>query len=157
MVLILASVAAFFAPSPGAVDAVARIGTERSGLVPPGVAPSGKFVLCERSTLRRDCVIDGDTIRYRGLKIRLADIDAPETWKPQCASEAARGEKAKERLLELLNAGPIELVSSGWRDEDRYGRKLRIVELGGRSLGNILISDEGLARPWNGARKSWRG
>ena len=33
------------------------------------------------------------------------------------------------------------------RDEDRYGRKLRVVVRNGRSLGDQLVS-EGLARTW---------
>jgi endonuclease YncB( thermonuclease family) len=38
-------------------------------------------------------VIDGDTIRYGGAKIRLEDIDTPETHEPRCASEAALGRR----------------------------------------------------------------
>jgi endonuclease YncB( thermonuclease family) len=57
-------------------------------------------------------------------------------------------------LLELLNAGPIQLVAIGDRDRDRYGRLLRVVLRDGRSLGDILIV-EGLARRWNGARRPW--
>jgi endonuclease YncB( thermonuclease family) len=114
----------------------------------------GVFTLCGRAS-QRNCVIDGDTIRYGGTKIRLADIDAPETHEPKCASEAARGRQATRRLLELMNAGPFQLVRDG-ADEDRYGRKLRTVERGGRSVGDTLIA-EGLARRWDGARRSWCG
>ena len=103
-----------------------------------------------------DCVIDGDTIRHRGLTIRLEDIDTPETYKPKCAFEAARGRKATDRLVELLNAGPFEVVYTGGRDKDVYGRKLRTVMRDGRSLGDTLVA-EGLARPWGGARRSWCG
>ena len=35
------------------------------------------------------------------------------------------------------------------RNEDRYGRKLRVVVRNGRSLGDWLVS-EGLARTWGG-------
>ena len=105
---------------------------------------------------RTNCVIDGDTIRYGGIKIRLADIDAPEVFSPKCPSEAARGHRATERLLELINAGPFDLVRAGARDEDRYGRKLRVIERAGHSLGATLVA-EGLARPWDGARRSWCG
>jgi micrococcal nuclease len=116
---------------------------------------NGSFALCAGAP-RQDCVIDGDTIRYRGLKIRLEDIDAPETFSPRCASEAARGRRATERLLELMNAGPFAVVRTGGRDEDIYGRKLRTIERAGRSLGDVLIA-EGLARRWDGARRSWCG
>ena len=115
---------------------------------------NGAFVLCERARAP-NCVIDGDTIRYGGIKIRLADIDAPEVFSPRCPSEATRGERATRRLLELMNAGPFRVVTGG-RDEDRYGRKLRVIERDGRSLGEVLVA-EGLARRWDGARRSWCG
>jgi endonuclease YncB( thermonuclease family) len=120
-----------------------------------GVAGVGHFALC-RGTPQPDCVVDGDTIRYGGVKIRLEDIDAPEIYSPRCAAEAALGQRATERLLELINAGPFRLVRRGARDEDRYGRKLRVIERDGRSLADTLVA-EGLARPWDGARRSWCG
>ena len=115
---------------------------------------NGTFALCVRAS-QRNCVIDGDTIRYGGVKIRLEDIDAPEVFSPKCVSEAALGRQATLRLLELMNAGPFELVGGG-RDTDRYGRKLRVIERGGRSVGDTLIA-EGLARRWDGARRSCCG
>jgi endonuclease YncB( thermonuclease family) len=62
--------------------------------------------------------------------------------------------KATYRLRELLNEGPFELNSIGSRDEDRHGRKLRVVVRNGRSLGDQLVS-EGLARTWSGRREPW--
>jgi endonuclease YncB( thermonuclease family) len=116
-------------------------------------APSSqRFGVCGWAT-RQNCVVDGDTIWYEGLKIRLADIDAPEIRDPKCASEATLGHRAKRRLFELINSGPIEVVRTG-RDEDRYRRKLRVVMQNGRSLGEVLVA-EGLARRWDGARRSW--
>jgi micrococcal nuclease len=115
---------------------------------------NGAFTLCVRAS-QENCVIDGDTIRYGGIKIRLEDIDAPEVFSPKCASEARLGQRAAERLLHLMNSGPFQLVS-GERDEDRYGRKLRTIERGGRSVGDVLIA-EGLARRWDGGRRSWCG
>lgn len=118
------------------------------------VSGNGSFTLCVRAS-QDNCVIDGDTIRYGGVRIRLEDIDAPEVFSPRCAAEAARGRRATERLLELMNAGPFRLAG-GARDEDRYGRKLRVIERHGRSVGDTLIA-EGLARRWDGARRSWCG
>jgi hypothetical protein len=83
----------------------------------PPVAGSGPFGICGAGR-RQDCVVDGDTIWHRGVKIRLADIDTPEVFSPQCESEAALGRQATERLLELMNAGQFEVVQSG-RDMDR--------------------------------------
>jgi endonuclease YncB( thermonuclease family) len=100
-----------------------------------------------------NCVVDGDTIWYRGSKIRISDIDTPETHQPRCAAEAERGAAATRRLHALVNAGPFTLQSIG-RDEDRYGRKLRILTRGGESLGDVLV-EEGLARCYQGARQSW--
>ena len=96
------------------------------------------------------CVIDGDTIRYN------EDIDAPGTYEYRCPSELALGKRATDRLIELINAGAFEVVSRGSHDEDRYGRKLRVIERDGRSLGDTLVA-EGLARRWDGARRSWCG
>lgn len=101
-----------------------------------------------------NCVVDGDTIWMDGVKIRVADIDAPETHPPRCAAEADLGNRATLRLQQLLNAGPVTLEPIG-RDEDRYGRKLRILVRQGTSLGEILVS-EGLARPYQGGpRAGW--
>jgi endonuclease YncB( thermonuclease family) len=98
-------------------------------------------------------VIDGDTFRYRGEKIRIADIDTPETRGARCAAEAELGARATRRLDALLGEAPFELEPID-RDEDRYGRKLRIVTRGGESLGDVLVA-EGLARPYAGGRRPW--
>lgn len=98
-------------------------------------------------------VVDGDTFVHDGARIRIADIDTPEIFSPKCAAEKALGLRAKARLHELLAAGPYQLETLG-RDEDRYGRKLRVVTRGGRSLGDQLVS-EGLARTWSGRREPW--
>jgi micrococcal nuclease len=119
------------------------------------VAGAGRFRLC-RGMRQQNCVIDGDTIRYGGVRIRLADIDAPEVGDPKCASEAALGNQATQRLLELMNAGSFEIIRASGRDEDMYGRKLRVVARNGRSVADTLVA-EGLARRWDGARRSWCG
>lgn len=100
-----------------------------------------------------NCVVDGDTFWVAGTKVRIADIDAPETHQPRCPQEAALGDAATRRLHALLNAGPFVLASAD-RDTDRYGRKLRIVMRRGASIGEELVA-EGLAREWDGARHPW--
>lgn len=100
-----------------------------------------------------NCVVDGDTFYYGGTKIRIADIDTPETHDAQCDAEQQRGDAATQRLIVLVNAGPFSLQSVD-RDEDRYGRKLRVLTRGGDSLGGILVN-EGLARWYEGGRRSW--
>ena len=63
------------------------------------------------------------------------------------------GRRATERLAELLNAGPFTLSTID-RDDDQYGRKLRIVSRDGQSLGQRLVA-EGLAHEWQGYRRGW--
>lgn len=98
-------------------------------------------------------VIDGDTFWTGGVKVRIADIDTPEL-SALCPREAALAERARVRLTGLLAAGPFDLETVGSRDEDRYGRKLRVVTREGRSLGDQLVA-EGLARTWVGRREPW--
>lgn len=97
-------------------------------------------------------VIDGDTFHYQGEKIRIADIDTPEV-NGRCAYEVQLAARATRRMDQLLRQGPFTLQPIG-RDEDRYGRKLRVVTRGGRSLGDQLVA-EGLARTWTGRREPW--
>ncbi|UWU26221.1 thermonuclease family protein (plasmid) [Rhizobium sp. CB3060] len=115
-------------------------------------ALAARFALCDE-TSRVNCVVDGDTIWFRSEKIRIADIDAPEIFSPHCRDERSIGEASRDRLLELLNGGSFTLVA-GWRDTDRFGRKLRTVTRHGKSLGVMLVQ-EGLARRWNGPRRDW--
>jgi micrococcal nuclease len=116
------------------------------------VAAGIRFGLCH-SGGGTNCVVDGDTFWLDGAKIRISDIDTPETHPSRCAVEADLGAKATRRLQVLLNQGGLELSGSG-RDVDRYGRKLRVVMRRGESIGDVLVS-EGLARPYGRGRQSW--
>ncbi|WP_432331970.1 thermonuclease family protein (plasmid) [Agrobacterium rosae] len=113
---------------------------------------SEAFSICG-SGQRITCVVDGDTFWFRGEKIRIADIDTPELSPPGCQRERELGLAAKQRLLEILNSGPLSFKTTA-RDEDRFGRKVRIVYRERRSVGDILVA-EGLARKWEGSRRSW--
>ena len=113
---------------------------------------SATFTLCHTGG-GTNCVVDGDTFWVGGEKVRVMDIDAPETHPSRCPSEADLGNQATLRLQGLLNEGPFQM-ETGDRDIDKYGRKLRVVSRGGRSLGAVLV-DEGLAREWTGSRQPW--
>jgi endonuclease YncB( thermonuclease family) len=115
-------------------------------------ASSPRFELCGMT--RRTCVVDGDTFWLEGEKIRIADIDTPEISEPKCDAEYQLGMKATHRLRDLLNEGAFEVRPIGNRDEDRFGRKLRVIVRHGQSLGDQLVS-EGLARTWTGRREPW--
>ena len=112
------------------------------------------FPIC-KGPVRVTCVVDGDTIWYRGTKIRIADIDTPEVSQPGCPRERELGRRATERLRQLLNAGAFRLdIPPDGRSRDRFGRELRIVTRNGQSLGAVLVR-EGLASRWGGPRRSW--
>ncbi len=132
----------------------AKTGAPGSGLFTAPDSESARFARCS-GPVRKTCVVDGDTFWYHGTKIRIADINTPETSKPECSYEARLGAQATERLIALLNEGPFSLQPGGdGRDQDRYGRALRIVTRDGRSLGTTLV-DEGLAEHWKGRRGTW--
>jgi len=142
--------AVFFAPTSGG-DIVAEPAVPIAGA---GDREEAYFPICS-GPKRITCVVDGDTIWYRGSKIRIADIDTPEVSKPGCANEAALGRKATVRLQVLLNEGPFSLEPNPeGRSEDDYGRSLMLVTRGGDSLGAVLVG-EGLAEQWGGPRKAW--
>lgn len=132
-----------------------------AAVVPADALPEGQgaqpaavqFTLCA-SGPRINCVVDGDTFWFRGEKIRVADINTPETFRPECAYEKDLGTRAKVRFLALLNTGPFELIRAGGKDKDFFGRKLRVIMREGQSLGAVLVA-EGLARPWAGRRRPW--
>lgn len=116
-------------------------------------APARQFGLCHVGG-GQNCVVDGDTIWMDGRKIRLLNIDTPETHPPRCAREAQLGSAATERLRVLLNSGEVTAEAQGDRDQDSYGRQLRVVKVDGRDVGAILVS-EGLARWYGSGRRSW--
>lgn len=116
--------------------------------------PFGTIFLQKCGNNRVTCVVDGDTLWLNGVKIRVADIDTPEISQPKCEEERALGNAATERLISLLNKGPFDLKTIDNRDEDRYGRKLRVLTRNGRSIGEQLVA-EGLARTWTGKREPW--
>ncbi|MVA22781.1 thermonuclease family protein [Agrobacterium vitis] len=128
------------------------IGILASGASAQPSSASEAFSICG-SGQRITCVVDGDTFWFPGQKIRIADIDTPELSPPRCEREREQGLAAKQRLLDILNSGPLWFMTSA-RDEDRFGRKLRIVYRERRSVGDILVA-EGLARKWEGSRRSW--
>jgi len=103
--------------------------------------------------IRTTCIVDGDTFWFKGRKIRVADINTPEISNPGCAYEEQLGHRAKVRLTTLLNAGAFSLDRIA-RDQDKYGRDLRLVTREDESLGDILVA-EGLAEEWQGYRRNW--
>jgi len=91
-------------------------------------------------------VTDGDTFRLEsGERIRVADIDAPETHREQarCAQEIARGEASADAVRALLDHRAVRFVRLG----RSYDRTVARVTLCNRDLGGLLI-EMGVARSW---------
>jgi endonuclease YncB( thermonuclease family) len=124
----------------------------RDSAAAPSAGITATFGFCHTGG-GTNCVVDGDTLWIQGEKVRVADIDAPETHDYRCAEEKALGDRATQRLIQLVNSGPVTLQPIN-RDEDVYGRKLRVVMVNGTSVGDMLVS-EGLARYYEGGRKPW--
>lgn len=124
-----------------------------SELPGPRSSPVTTFGFCHTGG-GTNCVVDGDTIWVDGQDVRIADIDAPETHEYRCAEEKALGDRATQRLMQLVNSGSVTLQPFGDRDVDRYGRKLRLVLVNGTSVGDTLVS-EGLARYYEGGKRPW--
>ncbi len=113
-----------------------------------------RFQRC--GSIRTNCVVDGDTFWYQGVKIRLADVDAPEIGRPRCAREHRLGVLATTTLIEFLNEGKFDLYRTSGRHQDRYGRELYVLKRGGRSFGDHLVSHD-LGHRWIGYKQSWCG
>lgn len=101
---------------------------------------------------RINCVVDGDTLWWRGEKIRMAGIDTPELEHPSCPGPAVGATAARDRLIALLNQpGRLSIARQG---HDRYGRTLAVLTIGGMDLGMQLV-DEGLARIYVPGERPW--
>lgn len=98
----------------------------------------------------RIVIIDGDTVGLPGgERVRIFNIDAPETRRSRCMAELVAGLDAKERLAQLLRGGPVEVnrCEASGRCRDRYGRTLARLSAGGRDVGGVLVA-EGKALAW---------
>ncbi|MDM9621945.1 MULTISPECIES: thermonuclease family protein [unclassified Rhizobium] len=102
-------------------------------------------------------VTDGDTIKLKdGTRVRLVGFNTPEKFEPECSREAALGNRASERLNELVAAAAstdVTLVACSCRPgtegtkKCNYGRSCGRLTVDGRDVGETLIG-EGLAVPF---------
>jgi len=113
---------------------------------------SAHFSMCGRN--RYTCVVDGDTIWWRGQNLRLQSYDTPEPYDGICggAAEVALAKRASARLLQLLNANPFTVETFGIDGTGK--RTLATIRIAGRDVGDILI-EEGLARRWPDGHEFW--
>jgi micrococcal nuclease len=88
---------------------------------------------------------DGDTLDLRsGGRVRLVQIDAPELGEGECYARSARREL--ERLAPPGTNVELER-DAGLDDEDRFGRLLRYVRVGGTNV-NVELVRRGAATPY---------
>ena len=143
-------------PAKLVADAAGMIDLSSTGSVSPDAEPiRAKFSLCA-SAKRINCVVDGDTFWYQGVKYRISDINTPEISQPGCERERQLGRQAQVALLQTLNGSGLTLEQQERRDTDKYGRKLRVVMQDGQSIGDALIA-QGLAHRWQGHKLNWCG
>ena len=110
-------------------------------------------------------VIDGDTVAFRAdflpaplkqeLSIRVFGVDTPEkSWRAECESEAAWGERASQFTKDQLN-GATKLQVAIYKWDKFGGRVLGDIIIDGESLRYMLI-ENGFAREYYGTKKeSW--
>jgi micrococcal nuclease len=98
---------------------------------------------CQPYERRITCVVDGDTLWFQGIKIRLLDIDAPEV-EGLCVNERQLAQSATLELTRLLNTGLIRIAYDG---QDRYGRHLATLLVLEGEVGPAMLA-AGLAVPF---------
>jgi len=96
----------------------------------------------------RFVIIDGDTVDYSGERIRIFNIDAPESFRSRCDAELTLALRTKERLAQLLRSGPVEITRKG---QDRYRRTLATLSTRQGDVGQVLVRER-LALPWQEGR-----
>jgi len=99
-------------------------------------------------------VIDGDTIRWKGQKIRLLGFDTPEIYPGhyKCEKERLAGLKARDALVGLLapkNKPTIAFNASN----DLYGRRVARLYSNGKDVSAIMIST-GLGVAYRGGQRT---
>ncbi len=94
-----------------------------------------------RSISGRAHVLDGDTLRIAGRKIRLHGMDAPEL-RQVCRNRQGRGwycgVQARRHLIHLVGRAKITCRKV---DTDRYGRMVAVCWRGKTDLGRQMVRD----------------
>jgi endonuclease YncB( thermonuclease family) len=103
-------------------------------------------------------VIDGDTIDVCNLngteRIRIANLDAPESYRPACAKEKLAGIAAKEEALKFF-VRPSVILDITRYSTDRYGRSIAAISVNGVDYAKHMIeSGHGVKWQFN-ERHDW--
>ncbi|TCQ99019.1 thermonuclease family protein [Neorhizobium sp. JUb45] len=98
-------------------------------------------------------VTDGDTIRMAdGTPVRLVGFNTPEKFEPMCAREAELGNRASDRLRQLVVSGTSTVtkvacacaLGTEGTSKCNFGRSCGILRVDGKDVAQTLIA-EGLA------------
>jgi len=113
--------------------------------------------LAEAVSNDRVHVLDGETIRIDGRQpdVRLVGFKAPETADARCTKERELGEKAANRMRDLIRAGRLDFrpvacpcpAGTEGTDACNRRRKCGTLRVDGRQVGAILIREK-LAVPF---------
>jgi endonuclease YncB( thermonuclease family) len=109
--------------------------------------------LAEPISVTEISVVDGDTVAAHGQRYRMIGYDTPEVVTPRRRvgpDERAVATIAKERFVELLGSGPLDLTevrcscsTKKLRDGTcNHHRKCAILSLNGKNIGDTLIAEE---------------
>lgn len=113
-------------------------------LLAPAAAGASSDDLSRSTAATVERIIDGDTLVVRGgARVRLIQIDAPESGE-ECYASASTRELAR---LALPGTRVALEVDPQLDRVDRYGRLLRYVHAGGRNV-NVELVRRGAATPW---------
>lgn len=87
-------------------------------------------------------VIDGDTIEVCNVsgpeRIRIANLDAPESYRPACSKEKFAGIAAKQAAIQFF-VRPIVNLEINRHSKDRYGRSVADVSVNGKDFRQHMI------------------
>ena len=100
----------------------------------------------QKNSYQLQYVQDGDSAvlcceQGKTFTVRLLDIDAPEKYQPYA-------EESKDTLKKLLVHKDLVLLGA---KQDRYGRRLVVIEVEGKSVNDIMIRS-GAAWVWRFSR-----
>ena len=86
-----------------------------------------------------DCTIDLGFRIYTKQRIRVSNLNTPETWRPKSESERKHGIQATVRAKELVEGKQIILDSEYSGIYDRWSARVTLED--GRLYADVMISE----------------
>jgi len=100
------------------------------------------LLISSQSITTEQRIIDADTIKISGKKVRLNGVDAPELAQ-KCKDLEGQtyncGVKATQKLQELLNTMPKKSIECAFTGKDVYGRLLGECSIGKININSWLV------------------